>query len=241
MKRILSFLLLTVLMGTLLCATVSAEGGQRSLKAGFYAIGTADNVTIEPRTADDMKVDPITAAVGQGTSEYYEGAERFRVTYTGLAKEDDQFLALLVTGDGLPTASDTICYIDQTARGTGGVTFDVYPMLPETGTDLTLYITSSREDFTTIQVDMKYAVDDTYTEASTEAPYTLGDANSDNTVDTRDAVSVLRYVVGDLTEADTFEEEAANTNGDTSIDTRDAVLILRYIVGDVDNNFGKKE
>ena len=228
MKRILSVLLMTALMAALLCATASAEGEQRSLKAGFYEIGTADNVTIEPRTADDIKVDPTTAAVGQGTSEYYESAERLSVTYTGPAEENDQFLVLLVTGNGLPTASDTICYIDQTVTATGGVTFDVYPMLPETGTDLTLYITSSREDFTTIQVDMKYAVDDTYTEY-TEVLYTVGDVDEDSYINVADAARVIDHFLerAPLTGSALL---AANVNGDDYVNVNDAAKIIDYFL-----------
>jgi len=230
MKRLLSGFLLTVLTAGVLCAAVSAESGPRSLSAGFYAIGTADNVTVEPRTAENIKVDPTTAAVGRETFEYYEGAERLSVTYTGPAEENDRFLVLLVTGDGLPTASDAICYIDQTATGTGGVTFDVYPMLPATGTDLTLYITGSREDFTTIEIPLSYAVDGTYTEY-TEAPYVLGDVDGDGFVTATDAMNALQMVVGlggDWTEP---QRLAANVDGGTDITAADAMKILQRVVG----------
>jgi len=59
---------------------------------------------------------------------------------------------LLVTGSGLPTSSNTLCYINQAAKGEGDIVFDVYPLLPAQTTDLTLYITSKSDGFTTIAI-----------------------------------------------------------------------------------------
>lgn len=223
MKRILSTLLLCALTVSLLCITALAEGEQRSLDAGFYSVGTAANVTIEPRTAANVKVDATSATVGEGVAKYYEGAERLSVTYTGAAEEGEQFLVLLVTGKGLPTAADTICYIDQTAKDAGSVTFDVYPMLPRTGGDLTLYITSNRENFTTIEVPMKYALANTYT----EAPYTKGDVNDSGGIDAIDALLALQHSA-ELTTLTGNNFLAADVNSSGAIDAIDALKILQY-------------
>ena len=236
MKRILSMVLPAVLVTTLLCGTVSAASEQRALKAGFYDIDTVDDVSIELCTADNVKVNATSAAVGQEISEYYEGAERIKVTYTGDADEGDRFMALLVTGDGLPTVSDAICYINQVAMADGTVVFDVYPLLPTVCTDMTLYITGSREDFATIQVGLKYAVDDTYTEASGTPPaeeeYVLGDVNDDGEIDTLDSLIALRIYVNSYTPTST-ERLAADVTRDGTVDTLDSLQILRYYVKNI--------
>ena len=223
MKRILSTLLLCALTVSLLCITALAEGEQRSLDAGFYSIGTTANVMIEPRTAANVKVDATSATVGKSVATYYEGAERLSVTYTGAAEENEQFLVLLVTGEGLPTASDTICYINQTAKDAGDITFDVYPVLPETSTDMTLYITSNRAGFTTIEVPLEYAVADT----NTEAPYTVGDVNNSGSVDVGDALLVLKHAA-DLEKLTGSNLLAADVNNSGTADVGDAMKILQF-------------
>ncbi len=60
--------------------------------------------------------------------------------------------------------------------------------------------------------------------------YALGDVNGDNSIDARDAVLILKSVVGSET-LDDVQRQRANTLADGSIDARDAVLILKYVVG----------
>lgn len=225
MKRTFKLLLLCALTASLLCTAALAEGEQRSLGAGFYSIDTVANVTIEPRTAADVKVNATSATVDGGVAKYYEGAERLSVTYTGAAEAGDQFLVLLVTGTGLPTTSDAICYINQTATDAGSITFDVYPMLPDTGKDLTLYITSNRENFTTIEVPLKYALANTYT----EAPFTAGDVNEDSYINVLDATKVIDHFLERITlTGNAFA--AANVNGDGYVNVLDATKIIDYFL-----------
>lgn len=58
--------------------------------------------------------------------------------------------------------------------------------------------------------------------------YTLGDVNNDGVIDTRDAICVLKHVVGSTPEG--FVVEAADFNEDGEIDTRDAIAILKKVV-----------
>lgn len=58
----------------------------------------------------------------------------------------------------------------------------------------------------------------------------LGDANRDGVVDSVDALVVLQYVVGLLTDAD-ISVENADVNEDMQIDAVDALLILQMAVG----------
>ena len=55
-----------------------------------------------------------------------------------------------------------------------------------------------------------------------------GDVNGDGEVDTRDAICVLKYVVGNTPEV--FNADAADFNEDGEIDTRDAIAILKKVV-----------
>ena len=69
-----------------------------------------------------------------------------------------------------------------------------------------------------------------------EAPveYSMGDANLDGKVNTRDAVYIKQSVVG-LVELTERQKIFSDVNGDGNINTRDAVLIQQSIVGmDVD-------
>lgn len=59
--------------------------------------------------------------------------------------------------------------------------------------------------------------------------YTLGDVNRDGVVDARDALLVLRYVVG-LEEFDEYQRFVADVNKDGQIDADDALDILKVTV-----------
>ena len=65
-----------------------------------------------------------------------------------------------------------------------------------------------------------------------EPEFEPGDVNMDGTVDTSDAVLILRYALG-------YEDEGFNVlygdlNGDGLVDTSDAVLALRRALGYTD-------
>jgi len=57
----------------------------------------------------------------------------------------------------------------------------------------------------------------------------LGDANGDGRVNSRDAVSILRYIIKLTNEK--FDDLAADINGNGRVDSRDAVQILRKLIG----------
>ena len=57
-----------------------------------------------------------------------------------------------------------------------------------------------------------------------------GDANGDGIIDVRDAVTILRFIVGLLKENE-LNLQAAEVTGDNIVDVRDAIKILRHIVG----------
>lgn len=218
-------LLLVSVFTLLLCGSALAD--ERSLDAGFYEIGSAANVTIVARTVNNAKVTAVTATVENGTASYYENAARLSVDYTGNMSDTDQFVVMLVEGSELPTASNNnICYIDQmNGANLKSGCFDVYPMLPDETTGMTLYITSDRKDFTTITVPLNYAVSGSYA----EAPYVLGDVDGNGKVQVSDAVKVLEAVVEKTTLVGN-QKLAADVNNDGRIQVSDAVKILEYVV-----------
>lgn len=59
--------------------------------------------------------------------------------------------------------------------------------------------------------------------------YELGDVNRDGVADAKDALLVLRYVVG-LEEFDEYQRFVADVNKDGQIDTNDALQILKVTV-----------
>lgn len=63
-------------------------------------------------------------------------------------------------------------------------------------------------------------------------PYSKGDVNGDGSIDTEDAVLILKHLAGNVTLAEE-QEQAADTNTDSTIDTEDAVLILKYLAGNI--------
>lgn len=229
MKRILKlFLLMTVLTAMMSTTVFAAE----TLGAGFYGIGKAANVSIVPCKANGNEV-KSTAAVRVGGSgdavKYYEGAVRLEVTYSGESDIGDQFVVMLVTDKNkLPTAADAICYINQEAGGSGKIEFDVYPMLPntKTTTDMTLYITSNREDFTTIAITMTYSADNQYKKAA----FVKGDVNGDAEINVNDALAVIRHIL--RSKALTGSAlAAADVIADDSVDIKDAMAIINYVAG----------
>ena len=67
--------------------------------------------------------------------------------------------------------------------------------------------------------------------------YTLGDVNDDGSIDSGDAILVLRYSVG-LTTLTDIQKAAGNVTGkadNANIDSGDAIKILRYSVGLINN------
>lgn len=60
---------------------------------------------------------------------------------------------------------------------------------------------------------------------------TPGDVNGDNSVDAKDIILIMRYIVAkNVKPIPTFNETAADFNNDKSIDAKDIILIMRHIV-----------
>ena len=225
MRKYLKIALLVCALTLLLCIGVLAADGGTVTAAGFYNIGTESGVTVTP-VASSGTVTQCSANVdGQtGYETFYAGADKLTVTMSGVPA--GEYLVILVKGDGLPTAADPICYINQTAPSSGTVSFDVYPNLTGVSGKMTLYITSSAQGFTMKTVTLGYAQSGT----DEKAPYVLGDVNDDGSIDPQDALAVLRHFAkleslegGKLMAANVHKDAAEN-----QIDPQDALDILRY-------------
>ena len=228
MKKRISVLLAVGLLAGLLCGTAQAADSQ-SFDGGFYNIGTDSGVTVTPVKADGSNADRTSANVDNvsGYETFYPGSVKLTVKLTG-AVSGSEYVVLLVAGTALPTRESDIYYIDQiTAGDTGSVSFNVYPM-DITVTDLTLFITSDQENFTTRSVSLHYAPAGTYE----VQPYTLGDVNDDGSINSVDALLTLQASVGKLN-LSASAQMAADVNADSTINSVDALRILQYSVGKI--------
>ena len=151
---------------------------------------------------------------------FYKGADTFELDCTKLTGAYSLVL-LLDDESGVPT-SGNIQYIDQVTVTDGAAKFTLKPKALKEGTYY-IFVSTTNEPLKQV-ASFKYGE---------KPPYTLGDVNSDEKVDTNDAVAVLLYIVEKY---EINQIEAADVNGDNRVDTNDAVAILLHIVGKYDFN-----
>ena len=191
MKKALITLLLAMSVSSAFCATAMAED---TVLKGFYDIGANANVTMSVFTGEtEVSVTEENVDADDTLEQFYKDSDRIEVTYTD-ATSDEHYGIILVDGSGLPTKDTAIYYINQETADSANVAFNVYPKLPTESADMTLYISSSEEDFTLVNIPLSYAVT-TVTEEPTPS-YTPGDVNDDGTVDVRDVISLRRHIDG---------------------------------------------
>lgn len=215
MRKFLRILLLTAVLAGALCVSALAA---EPTEAGVYGMATETGITVTPQTAEGKAIDASTQGDYSG---YYAGAVKFGVEATGL-KAGSQYLLLMVSGDGAPGA-DNIVYIDQQAADANGtVAFTAYPQALGKGS-YRIFLLGGEQTLSSGPA------------ASFQAyvPYTLGDVNDDGTIDSADALLVLKHSVH-LLDLDAVQQLAANVNKDNTIDSSDALLILRYSVHLID-------
>ena len=215
MRKFRRILLLTAVLAGALCVSALAA---EPTEAGVYGMTTETGITVTPQKADGTAIDASTQGDYSG---YYAGAVKFGVEATGL-KAGSQYLLLMVSGDGAPGA-DNIVYIDQQAADANGtVAFTAYPQALGKGS-YRIFLLGGEQTLSSGPA------------ASFQAyvPYTLGDVNDDGTIDSADALLVLKHSVH-LLDLDAVQQLAANVNKDNTIDSSDALLILRYSVHLID-------
>lgn len=216
MRKFLRILLLTAVLAGALCVSALAA---EPTEAGVYGMTTETGITVTPQTAEGTAID---ASTQEDYTDYYAGAVKFGVKATGLTA-GSQYLLLMVSGDGAPGA-DNIVYIDQQAADANGtVAFTAYPQALGKGS-YRIFLLGGDQTLSSGGLAASFQA---------YVPYTLGDVNDDGTIDSADALLVLKHSVH-LLDLDAVQQLAANVNKDNTIDSSDALLILRYSVHLID-------
>ena len=162
---------------------------------------------------------PLTVTNGTKDGGFYAGADTFELNCTGLTGEYS--LVLLLAGDSAVPTEGNIQYIDQTSVEGGKVTFTLKPKALTEGT-YNVYIS-------TTDTALKKVASFQYGE---KPPYTLGDVDGLNGIDSTDALMVLQHIVGIRTLTGT-QLLAADVDGVDGVTSTDALMILQYIVGSI--------
>lgn len=214
MKRLMRSLLLAAILSALLCVGVLATDSE-PVKGGIYNI--TGSVTLMPKDAGDKEI-VSGSSEGVAASGYYANAVKFDVKAQNLTG-NQQYLLLVLKGEGVPTA-ENIAYIDQMAATDTGVDFTAYPKELTKGT-YHVYLVGGGTAFNAAKPAATFQYD---------KKYILGDADSSGTVDVNDAVKILKCIVGNDTFTD-LQRLAADADKSGDVDVNDAVKILKVIVG----------
>lgn len=214
MKKLKQLLAFTLALA-LLAIPAMAAGSHSTL--GVYELNVESGYALTPLKADGSPADRYSGQFDGSVSTVYEGAEKFKLSFSGSA---DQYVVFLLKDGSVPTESN-IAYIDQT----GGVTtieFTLFPYQLESG-NYNVYLSGTNFAYTRVA---SFKV----TNSWEEAPYTLGDVNQDESIDALDSLTVLQASV-DLISLTSTEFSAADVNVDGRVDALDALAILQKSVG----------
>lgn len=162
---------------------------------------------------------PLTVTNGTQEGNFYRGADTFELNCTGLTGEYS--LVLLLEGDSKVPTEGNIQYIDQMSVEGGKVTFTLKPKALTEGT-YNVYISTTDKPLEKV-ASFEYG---------TKPPYTLGDVDGLNGIDSTDALMVLQHIVGIRTLTGT-QLLAADVDGVDGVTSTDALMILQYIVGSI--------
>lgn len=162
---------------------------------------------------------PLTVTNGTQEGNFYRGADTFELNCTGLTGEYS--LVLLLEGDSKVPTEGNIQYIDQMSVEAGKVTFTLKPKALTEGT-YNVYISTTDKALDKV-ASFQYG---------TKPPYTLGDVDGLNGIDSTDALMVLQHIVGIRTLTGT-QLLAADVDGVDGVTSTDALMILQYIVGSI--------
>ena len=162
---------------------------------------------------------PLTVTNGTKDGGFYAGADTFELNCTGLTGEYS--LVLLLAGDSAVPTEGNIQYIDQTSVESGKVAFTLKPKALTEGT-YNVYISTTDKALEKV-ASFQYGEN---------PPYTLGDVDGLNGIDSTDALMVLQHIVGIRTLTGT-QLLAADVDGVDGVTSTDALMILQYIVGSI--------
>ena len=162
---------------------------------------------------------PLTVTNGTKDGGFYAGADTFKLNCTGLTGEYS--LVLLLAGDSAVPTEGNIQYIDQMSIANGAVKFTLKPKALTEGT-YNVYISTTDKALEKV-ASFQYGE---------KPPYTLGDVDGLNGIDSTDALMVLQHIVGIRTLTGT-QLLAADVDGVDGVTSTDALMILQYIVGSI--------
>lgn len=208
-KRALVF----VLALTLMTLPAMAAGSHSTL--GVYELNVEGGYALTPLKADGSPADRYSGQFDGSVSTVYEGAEKFKLSFSGSA---DQYVVFLLKDGSVPTESN-IAYIDQT----GGVTtieFTLFPYQLESG-NYNVYLSGTNFAYTCVA---SFKV----TNSWEEAPYTLGDVDQDGRITAYDASLILQSI-SEITVLTPSQEEAADTDHNGTVTAFDASRIIQYV------------
>ena len=158
---------------------------------------------------------PLTVMSGTQDGNFYT----FELNCTGLTGEYS--LVLLLEGDSPVPTDGNIQYIDQLTVTNGTAKFTLKPKALTEGT-YNVYISTTDKALKKV-ASFQYG---------TKPPYTLGDVDGLNGIDSTDALMVLQHIVGIRTLTGT-QLLAADVDGVDGVTSTDALMILQYIVGSI--------
>ena len=198
---------------------------KRRILALLLAVLTLTMLTISA-FAEDTEVlgvynvtGPLTVKNGTQDGSFYKDADTFELNCTGLTGAYS--LVLLLEGDKAVPTESNIQYIAQTSIKRGAVTFTLKPKALTEGT-YNVYISTTDKPLEKV-ASFEYG---------TKPPYTLGDVDGLNGIDSTDALMVLQHIVGIRTLTGT-QLLAADVDGVDGVTSTDALMILQYIVGSI--------
>lgn len=225
MKKVLCLILAVGMLMSLFC--VSAAAAETNVASGIYDLivesAYTEKVTLEAMTATaDTPITATTTTInGAEVSGFYANAERVKVTITNLTANTQYLVLMLNDNSPIPTEGN-IAYIDQTGATSTSVTFSIFPSELEDGKTYSIWLAGTSEGMKKIGSFNYYG------------SYTLGDVNSDNEIDTKDALLVVNHFVGNI-QLIGNQRLAANVNRDQEIDMKDALLIVNLYVENIDH------
>ncbi len=217
MKKLKQLLAFTLALA-MLAIPAMAAGTHSTL--GVYDLEVVSGYTLTPLKADGNAADRYSGQFDDGVSTVYEGVAKFSLSFTGSA---DQYVVFLLGNGGTVPTESNIEYIDQTG-GMTTISFTLFPYQLEVG-EYNVYVSSTGGSYTKVA---SFSV----TGSWEEAPYTLGDVNSDGNINSRDAMLILQYAVDPVGYSlSQTQLMAADVNNDTEVNSRDALFVLQKSVG----------
>ena len=213
MKRRILALLLAVLTLTMLTAAAFAADSTAKGVYNVRSLRTGYTLTVE----------------GDSDGGFYANASQFTLACKDLTGNYSLALLLQQDANEYPTEAN-LYYIDQVDIKEGKATFSIIPKAMTTnGATYNVYVSTNGENGSLTKVaSFQYGA---------KPEYTLGDVDNNGSINSLDALLVLKHVAGIENSILTGTYlAAADVNKDSSVNSLDALLILKRVAG-IEPNF----